>query len=84
LDRDIRKGFLVAFCLYLLDCRVWVAGLLRSWIVSWSVGWNLVSFFVQDVRLVPYQRDLGGLVFPWLGEEAFDAMGYFLNARSVP
>ena len=79
-----RKGFLVASCRCLLGCRVCLAGSLRPWIVSWLVRWNFVPFFVQDVRLVSYQRDLGWLVFPWLEEEVFDAMGYFPNARSVP
>jgi len=82
--RDVQKGFLVAFCLYLLGCRVYLAGSLRPWIVSWLVGWDFVPFFVQDVRLVPYQRDLGWLVFPWLEKEVFDTMGSLPNARSVP
>jgi len=64
-----RGVFLAAFCLGLLSAMF--------------VFTCLVSF-VQDVRLVPYQRDLGWLVFPWREVEVFDAMEFFPNSRSVP
>jgi len=69
--RDVRKGYLVASCLCLLGCRVYLAGSLRPWIVSWLVEWDFVLFFMQDVRLVLYQRDLGWLVFSLAGGGGF-------------